>query len=623
MSSAFNLSEENSLHTLFPGPILVLAGPGTGKTHSLALRVKWLVEVMGVNPEEITVITFTTEAATNMRHRLSDEEKQDVFMQPEKQPKQIRTMHSLGLKIIVDNLDSLGLSEDFKVIDSHPVRTLIFEDAAQIARCERSKGQKAYMMKQKGIPLDEQNELNKIIQAYNEILRSCNYIDFDDQIILACELLANNPSLLSVYQSRAEHLLVDEYQDINYTQFELIRLLAGDNAEGLFAVGDDDQSIYGFRGGSPEYIRKFSDHFGEKAKVCSIPLCRRCPPLVLKSSLAMVEKFNPDRFQKIEPIFLSKIKNPIKMLSSPTQEVEAEFISKICSDVTPSNEVLILAPNLTFAKPIINALRKRRVGYDCRYTIEEQGLVLLDTLGNWLANPSESFSLRQIIQYLLEGDKFGVPSSKARNSGKIDLRERSLYEISSLWMDVLEKKVNLYESLKSNFNQSELLKTLLMDLDDLLAMYQTPPDNFLEAVSKILHPWKKPREMFQEISTWIDEVKARSSSGQGNVRIMSMRLAKGLEAEYVFIVGLEEGIFPNSNWRSDKIEEASRLLFVSMTRSKAELYLCCSRNRSSSITYLRNSYALKPSRFINVIPKGLTKSIYIPAASGKKSKKIN
>ena len=165
------------------------------------------------------------------------------------------------------------------------------------------------------------------------------------------------------------------------------------------------------------------------------------------------------------------------------------------------------------------------------------------------------------------------------------------------------------------------LTNILAALDALLTAYSTPTKEFLDVLRKTFLPWGESSDMFQEISTWIDEVKGRGGAGQGTVRIMSMRLAKGLEADYVFVVGLEENVFPRHQATATEIEEASRLLFVSMSRAKLELYLCHSRTRSASNTHIANSFALKPSPFLSVLAKDLTKQIYLPADSKFKENK--
>ena len=539
-----------------------------------------------------------------------------MYMPREKQPSRISTMHSLGHRIIVSNLDSVGLSSTFRLLDSGLRRQLLFEDAAQLVGFTRERGREASDLKQKSIPLKQDDELYPIGKQYDAILRACNTIDFDDQIILACQLLINIPDLLSEYQRRARHLLIDEYQDLNYAQFQLIKLLTGGNAEGLFAVGDDDQSIYSFRGGSPQYVRKFQEHFGNQAKVRSIPLCRRCPPAVLKGALALVEAFNPERsLQKLNPELLNQSQSPILVHDFPSQEKEAEVIATICSKVTPSHDVLILVPNLNFARPILTALGQQRVGYDCRSVIAEEGLVALDTLGDWLRDPAESFALRECIKFLLEGARFSVPSSRVKKPEKKAAREKLLSEVSSLWVKVIKENCSLYDSLKADAAKSSLLSELVQCLDEIRSTYESPPDNFLEVIGRIIQPWRKPSEMFQEISTWINEVRGRYGSAQGSVRIMSMRMAKGLEADYVFVIGMDEQIFPRQNLGTEELQEASRLLFVSMTRATAELHLCHARLRRAAVTYLPDSFALKQSPFIKAIPKEFVKVNFVAAAS--------
>ena len=221
--------------------------------------------------------------------------------------------------------------------------------------------------------------------------------------------------------------------------------------------------------------------------------------------------------------------------------------------------------------------------------------------------------MRQIIHILLETDKYGVPSKDVKKHEKIALRDEMLFNVSKLWTYVINNKITLYESLKSNSANSDLILKLIESLDELISMYQKRRDNFLELIGGVLKPWKNPEAMFQEISTWIDEVKGRSSSSQGSVRIMTMHSAKGLESDYVFIIGLDDLVFPRANLQEGELEEASRMLYVSMTRTEIDLYLCHSRTRSSSMTYLINSYDFKPSQFISAIPNDLSKTIYIQA----------
>jgi DNA helicase-2/ATP-dependent DNA helicase PcrA len=183
-----------------PGPILLLAGPGTGKTHQLALRIKFLVETKKISPEGIAVITFTREAAENMRRRISDEEKVDVFIPPELRPQRIMTMHGLGLEIIRANTGLLKLPNDFEVMTDIALRSNLFRDAALLAGFGETEAKEAADLRQKSEPLKANSPEEKIISTYQTILRSCHVIDYDDQISLACKLLTENTSVQEQYE---------------------------------------------------------------------------------------------------------------------------------------------------------------------------------------------------------------------------------------------------------------------------------------------------------------------------------------------------------------------------------------------------------------------------------------
>jgi ATP-dependent DNA helicase Rep len=228
---------ENAYRT-YPGPVLLLAGPGTVKTHQLALRIKYLVIDRVVSPDQITVITFTKEAAKNMREKLSDPK---ASLPREKHPSSIQTMHSLGHEIILSQADKIGLKKPIPLI-SDKLRKLVLEDASTLADFERSHAELAEECRGKG-NCEENMQLDKckICAEYKNILKKCCTLDYDEQIMLACQLLRDNPDIRQFWQQKIHHLLVDEYQDINQSQFELIQLIAEPQTQGLFVVGDDDQ----------------------------------------------------------------------------------------------------------------------------------------------------------------------------------------------------------------------------------------------------------------------------------------------------------------------------------------------------------------------------------------------
>ena len=258
------------------GPALLLAGPGTGKTYTLGLRLKYLVEEKKVSPDNITVITFTSEAAKNMRIRISDPEKEALYLPYTKQPSNIITMHSLGFKIIRAYPDKVELQDPIKVIPGDLEKSIILGDAAQIAVHPRALGFEVSSCRQIGDCQRSESPKCAVCDVYKAILRRCSFLDYDEQILLAVELLESDSGILKEYQNRTQHLLVDEYQDINNAQYKLIKLLSNGQEDGLFVVGDDDQSIYSWRGGSPKYIREFDKDFQSNAKVIPLNKSYRC-----------------------------------------------------------------------------------------------------------------------------------------------------------------------------------------------------------------------------------------------------------------------------------------------------------------------------------------------------------
>ena len=435
-------------HQTYPGPVLLLAGPGTGKTHTLALRTKWLVEKNHATPDQITIITFTGEAARNMGLRISDPEREDVYMQRQDWPKQICTMHSLGQQILTANLRKAGLRKGFSVISSDALRKLLLEDAAQLAGFPRGDGLEISKRRTEGITTPAHDPKSGIEAKYREMMRACNAVDYDEQIMLACKLLRENGDIRQEWAAKAKHLLVDEYQDINAAQFDLIRLLSEDQTEGLYVVGDDDQSIYGWRGGSPRFLRRFKDDFGQKSKVESLPICYRCTTHVLEGAAGLVSRFNPDRMAK--PIPQSKRPGGAKIFCHdvPSQQKEAEIIAAKASEIMPSHDVLILLPSQNFAPPIQAALRRRRISYDSSGATDIPGFRLVNTLADWLDEPDHSFALRLCIQAMLNRGIGGVPSPRVRDCAKKAAREVALGNVSALWDRVVREGLSLRASLE-------------------------------------------------------------------------------------------------------------------------------------------------------------------------------
>lgn len=569
------------------GPLLVLAGPGMGKTYALARKINYLVKAEKVSPDHITVISFTNEAATNMRKRISTKRDDRIYVEQELQPSVICTMHKLSHRIIKDNYIKVGLENGFKVLSSGNLRAILASDCAQLVGAKRKDAKETLVCRQKG-KCDREDSLKcRICDEYKSLLRKFNYIDHDDQLFLACKLLKENGSVLGAEQQKIEHLLVDEYQDINYSQWELIKLLSGGNPDNLFVVGDDYQSIYGFRGGDPKYIRNFANDYAPNGIVRNLTQNWRCPPNIFKGAFCMVQKYNggyPDLLEKIT--FTEKSNARIKLYTFKHHNLEANFIARTISEIGPSYDTLILVPSANYSAPIKRELRKKFINFSCEFDIEDTDLYLICLLLRWLKEPTDNFNFRILIEEINKGE------NKAK-------REKALQHISNCWNEIGERKT-LYTRLKLVKNDAVLTK-LINVITELRKSQKKDAPEFISTILEKLHLWQDKSNFTKEIIAIVEEMKNLSMSlGGCSVRILTMKKAKGLEADYVFIVGVENNILPYKGVNEDKKKEDSRLFYVSMTRAKKELFLLYSVVRDRDITKVKLAGR---SEFIDTIPK--------------------
>lgn len=600
----------NDLHAL-EGPALLLAGPGTGKTYRLGRRIKYLIEQLGVAPESMTVITFTAAAATNMRDCISDESQSDLFLPYSSQPALICTIHSLGYRIIRENAASFGLRQPIRVVTDDHLRSVLTGDAAQLCGSPRKLGIEVADCRRAGACQPDEGARCDVCRKYRTILKACNAIDYDDQVLLACDLLKDNASLLADYTKTSTHLLVDEYQDINEAQYRLIRLLSDGNPAGLFVVGDDDQSIYSWRGGSPAFISSFRERLGDKAKVVPLQKSFRCHKHVLEGATAMVRAFNPDGLDKGGYEYKTESGPKIKIHSAPSDEKEARVVREIVQRVLPSQDVLILVPQRSFAQTLITELRKHRIAVSAPVPAPGKGLPLIATLAEWLNENTDSLALRACIEALLESPASSVPSKRVRKTEKLRAREEAYSVVSSLWEPVVcGSRAGLWEVLQEHEGRHPLLQHVWCTLSRLRALSDKADGlpEFLGVTARDVAPWRRVGECLSELSAWVENAEqvGRAGSTGSFVRIMTLQGAKGLQARIVIVLGLEEGSLPRSDGR-EEIPEQSRLLFVSMTRAINELHLFHARKRSAAVA-MRPIYRegappdIQPSRFLKAIP---------------------
>lgn len=592
----------------YPGPIFLLAGPGTGKTWQLTMRVKYLVEQLHAKPNEMAIITFTNEAARNMRERLA---KDDFAIPAESVPALICTMHSLGNMIIGLAPEVFGLSKTYRVLTEDAPREVILQDAATIAGYDRDSWQLAdHYRKKNSFQTDCETATRKICREYTALLRKCDSVDYDDQILLACEVLKSHPELLAKWQAKTRYLLVDEYQDINKAQCELIQLLSADHPEGLFAVGDDDQSIYSFRGGNPKYIKEFDKFFTGHPKIGRLNKSWRCPEHILLGARAVLAAYYTDSVPKPDPTFSSKIEenNQILFYDLPSDKREANMIAAIAKKKIKSGSVTVIIPYGKYLPPIEQAFRQRGLNFTYKSKIDPAGIIRFAAFADWAENPNDNMAFRYLLDLVIQNHDSLIKKIDGVSNKIKDKRVFASELIASLWAEV-DGPMSLYSVLCNRASTDGLegfISELRVALDETKRLLveqgskRTSLSPFLKTCGLLVAPGKNANGIVSAVRKWREErLSSRQSSSYPPIEIYNMPSAKGLEADVVLIIGLTKDLFPRPN---ANVAESARLFYVAMTRAKKELYLFNARTRPGSITFHEASYQLQKSPFIDAIP---------------------
>jgi DNA helicase-2/ATP-dependent DNA helicase PcrA len=438
-------------------------------------------------------------------------------------------------------------------------------------------------------------------------MSKCNYIDFDDQIHFACQILEKYPDILEKYQTQTEHLLVDEYQDINEAQFKMIELLSRENRAGLFAVGDDAQSIYAFRGGDPKFILRFRDDF-PNAEVTTLAHSRRCHENIMNDSFKILEKHYPDWTGKHDLEYHKEIGDQPNIWHMASEITEAKFVAGITQKaIQQKKTVLILAPKKEFFPLLIKALTRRQVPHNCSIDLLPDRVGIAKSFIDWIQKTDDNFMTRLVIEILInKGIAHVAGASKDGRSNEETIKNRieEETEIATLW-NTVDKNNDLYLVIK---NLDDPNKTLKKIRDALLAMEKSYNDfkrdnrgEFAKQLAFLTGIWINPSDMAADITDIVKLIQAEQPFGSTSAQLLTMRKAKGLEAQVVIIVGLEDDVVPNP--RSKNIEEEARLLYVSMTRAKERLYLFHSYKRPRNISHGQELTEKPRSMFLDALDR--------------------
>jgi len=602
------------------GPLLILAGAGSGKTRVITVKIAWLVETMGYDPESILAVTFTNKAAQEMRERAA-------ALAPAAASVMIRTFHSFGAWFLRRNAALAGLSPHFSIYDDDDVvqllgtlfpgkqRQQLSAYAHAIARA-KDYGQGPEDMYGKS---GDHPELPKVYGAYEKRLREIGNVDFGDLILRPLEILKENFAVRQRLQQRYRVILVDEYQDTNMAQCELMRQLCGPDCL-MCVVGDDDQSIYRFRGAEVRNILGFPDQYAG-TRVIKLERNYRSSQEILSLADAVVGK-NENRLGKT--MWTDTISGRLPELwlfSEQDMEVEA-IVRKIIAE--PETDTAILyrtnAQSRIFETALLrNGVMYRIVGTLRFYEREEVKDVL--SLLRLLANPRDEVAFRRMVNKPSRGigDSSVAKILEVMVHGAGDLLRSCSYAIPSLSKKAgqgLLAFVAMLESLQAVLSADRALEHLGMLVDELIKLsglgsYHKEQDEIggtqktqnLEELLNAAALYPATMQGLTEFleATELDAAMHGEQASDARVTLITMHNTKGLEFDRVIISGMEEGVFPRPDEHGEELEEQRRLLYVALTRARHDLFVTYSRRKKVFGRWA--DYA--PSRFLQELPEGL------------------
>lgn len=607
----FNDAQEQAVRHI-DGPCLVLAGPGSGKTAVITDRTRYLIEEAGIHPANILVVTFTKAAAMEMRERFRSK------MQGADVPCTFGTFHSVFFWILRRAYGYTGsqivTEEEKRKILTELVQKqeLEYEDEEEFI--QNLTGE-ITLVKSEYMPIEHyysttcgENEFRQIYQGYQERIQQAGKLDFDDMLVYTYELLKERPDICRQWQEKFQYILIDEFQDINRIQYEIVRMLSGDRRN-LFVVGDDDQSIYRFRGARPEIMLGFTKDYPE-AEVILLNVNYRSSREIVEGSLRMIAN-NKKRYDKkivseqsyVTPICIHELKSPAEEAQDIRKRVQQYHEQGI-----PYGEMAVIFRTNMEPRRTVNAFME----YNLPFRMRDH---LPNCYDHWIA--------RQVQAYI----RIAVGSRD--RSDFLQIWNRPKRYLRREWLDTpLIDTERILNQVQDKAWAVEAIQKLNSDLERLRKM--TPfaainyirkgigYDQYLEEYAKLrkmkaeelldildeiqamAEPYRDYDSWFQHIEEYgkeLEEQRNRQADfgrNQDAVTFTTMHSAKGLEYQVVFVLQANEGIAPYKKAvKPDEIEEERRMFYVAVTRAKTYLHIYVLKERYNK--------PLSPSRFVNEI----------------------
>lgn len=600
------------------GPLLVLAGAGSGKTRVLTTKIAYLINKLEVEPSDILAITFTNKAAKEMKERVIKLVGADFY------DMQISTFHSFGLSIIRKYHERLGFESNFTIIDSDDSLTLIKRILKEMNLDSKMYNPKAVKNRISGAKnellspddydkyanTDFEEKVVEIYRRYQEILLRNNSVDFDDLLILPIKLLKENPDILMYYQERFKYVLIDEYQDTNEAQYVLVKMISA-KYKNICVVGDESQSIYSFRGANYKNILNFEKDY-KNAKVILLEENYRSTKNILNVANDII-KHNINR--KDKNLWTENNEgSKVKYYRADSELDEAYHvvneIKNLLVNGVKRSEIAVLYRTNAQSRTIEEALLKENIPYKVIgsfYFYKRKEIKDLISYLKLIYNSNDDTSLTRIINV----PKRGIGTKTIENLSVLSrTNNTSMYEAITKGKELEFKK--LIEEIKELEKDLSLTELIDLILDKTGILEELKSEKSLEADIRIenLNEFKSITKNFEEkygiisLEAFLEEISLVADMEEHNdntdlITLMTIHSAKGLEFDNVFIVGMEEGLFPhvNSMVSHEEIEEERRLCYVAVTRAKKYLELVNAKRR---MIYGQESSNL-PSRFINEI----------------------
>lgn len=600
------------------GPMLILAGAGSGKTRVLTTKIAYLIEEKNVDPTSILAITFTNKAANEMKSRVVD------MLGIETNLIQISTFHSFGLSIIKRHYEKLGFKSNFTIIDTDDslstvkriLKDMNLDPKIFNPKTIRNKisSSKNELMTPSELDKFTNNEIDEVTvnvyQKYQDKLKTNNSLDFDDLLMLPIMLFKENPEVLSYYQERFKYILIDEYQDTNEVQYILAKMLSA-KYKNICVVGDPDQSIYGFRGSNYRNILNFEKDYKD-TKTIPLEQNYRSTKNILNAANDII-KNNKNRKEK--DLWTDNDEGfKIKYKRCNDEKEEANYVvknvNKLISEGEALENIAVLYRTNAQSRNIEEAFLRENIPYKVVgsfYFYNRKEIKDLICYLKLIYNPNDDISLNRVINV----PKRGIGLKTMENlTTKASILNESIFNTIDSGKELEFKKLIL----EFQTSSEELTLTELVDLilDKTGIKKELEVEDTIESESRLenLEEFKSITKNFEDrygvisLAEFLDEISLVSDIEEHRnqtdvVTLMTVHSAKGLEFDNVFIVGLEEGIFPHSMClcSNSEVEEERRLCYVAITRARKNLSLINAKRR---LLFGQDQFN-PPSRFISEI----------------------